>query len=362
MTVRVGIVTFDYTPAKGGQGRFTQALVQELQKRPEVELKVFSPDVTVHPGHIPSGRLAAAFGKHLAFSLVASKMLSKWQCENGIELFHLNGGPGGVLLVGNPDVTVMYTAHHTYLQQARYVPGQSWKRWLIAAEEAGYRRSRAIAAVSKATASAVVEELKTDIPPMEVIPNGVDSAIFKPLEVEKVPDSVLFVGRLDERKGAARLLRSWHRVLEIRPSAKLFLIGEGQQRRRLEGYSRKHSLDASVSFLGRVPVNSLVEWYNRAWCVAIPSAFEGFGLSALEAIACGTPVVATATEGLSEVVRPGIDGLLVEPWDEVALASAICEALAGPGMLDHSVVAGVLHRHDWSDIAESYAGMYVRAA
>jgi glycosyltransferase involved in cell wall biosynthesis len=361
MTIRVGIVSYDYSPAKGGQGRFTQALVQELIKAPDLEVHVFSPDHGPLERQSPSGILTANLAKHFGFSLSVATQLRRWKCKHRIDVFHLNGGPGGVLLLKALDTPLIYTAHHTYLQQSRHVPGQSWKRFLIGLEAAGYRNSAAVAAVSMATSCAVDEEtggtaLTT------VIPNGVDGELFKPLKLERQPDSVLFVGRLDSRKGADLLLRAWPTVIARKPTAELLLIGEGSLKPQLETFVREHELGRTVRFLGRVPGPELVTWYNKVSCVAVPSRFEGFGLAALEAIACGTPVVATNTDGLSEVVRPGVDGRLVKPGDEDEMAAGLLEVLAGQTPLAADVIRHTRETYSWKTAGEDYAQLYREVA
>jgi len=210
--VRVGIVSYDFYPARGGQGRFTRDLWDNLGQVADLELRVFSPATNSLAGHVRVGRLAS-LGRGPGFSLVPSWNLDRWGEEYAIDLFHLNGGPGGVLLLRRPHVPYVYTAHHTYAQQARLVPGQAWKCVLAHVEARGYREARAVAADTASTSASLTSELGVAPERVTVIPSGVNHREFRPRNVSRLKDSVLFVGRLDARKGLQFLLEAWTHVV-----------------------------------------------------------------------------------------------------------------------------------------------------
>ena len=117
--------------------------------------------------------------------------------------------------------------------------------------------------------------------------------------------------------------------------------------------------------VGRVPVETLVALYRRAALVAVPSLFEGFGLPAAEAMACGTPVVATAAGALPEVVGTAGGGILVRAHSADALARGIAELLAQPaaraelGALGRK---GVVAAYSWPSVARRTAEVYAELA
>jgi glycosyltransferase involved in cell wall biosynthesis len=137
------------------------------------------------------------------------------------------------------------------------------------------------------------------------------------------PDSpvVCFVGRLDEQKGIVFLLDAWKHILIRHPEARLVLVGDGNLRDRVRNYVDQYGLAGSVHLAGfRKDVPHLL---SRSTLLVLPSLWEGFGYAAVEAMAAGLPVVATATSSLPEVVEDGKTGILVEPRNSRAIADAV---------------------------------------
>ena len=359
-TKKIGLVSYDYS-TYGGQGRFTIGLRRHLAASDDVQVRTLSPVQPHYDGDVMAGRALARLGRNLGFSLVASVSLRRWRDRYDIDLFHLNGGPGGVLLPWGTDQPLVYTTHHTYAQQARLVPGQRWKSQLAIFERLGYKSARAIAADTRSTAESLVGELSVPRNKTFVIPCGIDSQTFRPLGEPKLPRTALFVGRLERRKGFLFLLDAWCRLAKRDPSATLYVIGHGPERPRAEKVLAEHGLGASVVFLGRVNQEDLINWYNRVSCVVIPSVFEGFGLVALEALACGTPVVATDSEGLRDVIEDDTDGRLIAYGDVEAMSEALAEALATSKRLSDERREAVRAAYAWPNIAKRYE-LFYRAA
>jgi D-inositol-3-phosphate glycosyltransferase len=170
----------------------------------------------------------------------------------------------------------------------------------------------------------------------EVISPGVDLDRFGPLDratsrlalglgSEAI---ILFVGRFDPMKGADRLLRAFALVRDRLPcGTRLLLAGGGRESRALRRLATSLGLDDAVDFRGVVSPEEVSLYYSAADVCAVPSVYESFGMAAVEAMACGTPVVAFAVGGLAETVRDGRSGLLVPPGDEHAFADALVRAL-----------------------------------
>jgi len=140
--------------------------------------------------------------------------------------------------------------------------------------------------------------------------------------------TILYVGRLRRYKGVDWLLRTLPRVTAAHPDARLVVIGDGPDRPRLEAEAARLGVGASVEFLGFVPRAEKARRMREAWVLVQPSPKEGWGLTVIEAGACGTAVVAADSPGLRDSVRRDVTGLLVPFDDDAALADALGRVLA----------------------------------
>ena len=150
---------------------------------------------------------------------------------------------------------------------------------------------------------------------------------------------ITFVGRIQPHKGPEVLIRAIAEALShspnLRPKLRVFIIGgasgvNGSEVERLKELANWLNIDDVISFLPPVPRNELPNWYRAADLVCVPSYSESFGLVALEAQACGTPVVATAVGGLRTAVADGISGVLVDGHDPRAWSSVLARLLQEP--------------------------------
>lgn len=168
-----------------------------------------------------------------------------------------------------------------------------------------------------------------------VIPNGVDVERFGGPGVEPLPRymdgklNILFVGRLEKRKGFRYLLRAFAYVKAAFPQARLLVVGafDKDDKAPFVRYARRHRL-RDVKFIGRVPAEEIPRYYRTAHVFCAPSTgFESFGIVLLEAMAAGVPIAASDIPGYRCVLTHGQEGLLVEPENERALAEAIIRLL-----------------------------------
>lgn len=161
---------------------------------------------------------------------------------------------------------------------------------------------------------------------IEVIPYPVDTKQFVPNGERSRPLQVLFVGRVEERKGADVLLSAIPQVLAKYPHAQFAFAGRVAD----EMEAMATAQPPNVQFLGFCPREELVQWYQQASLLVLPTRWDNSPNVIYEAMACGTPVVASRVGGIPELVDHGITGLLVPPRDHEALAEAIIELLADP--------------------------------
>ena len=227
-----------------------------------------------------------------------------------------------------------------------------------------FRKLHGHIAVSSAASDFVGEYFRADY---RIIPNGIDFPRFNrrypPLEqfADERP-TVLFVGRLEKRKGLKFLLRAWPLVLERHPEARLVVVGRG---RPLEGYrrfaARQGWSPADVVFAGYVAAEDLPRYYQSCDVFCAPNTGqESFGIVLLEAMAAGAPIVASDIPGYRDVVADGEQGLLVEPKNSGALADAVSRLLASPELRASMRRAGQgkARRYDWPRVASQVLDYY----
>ena len=189
---------------------------------------------------------------------------------------------------------------------------------------------------------AIVDYCDIDPAKVSVIPPGVDLSRFRPMSQSQSREflgygeekNILFVGRLEPLKGLDVLLRAVA-ALENLSNVTLNVVGgdeNSKEKSRLQSLASRMKLTQTVRFIGSVSQEELPLHYNAADVCVLPSHYESFGLAALEAAACGRPVVASEVGGLSSIVRNGSTGFLVEPKHSDSMAERLCELL-GDDML-----------------------------
>ena len=204
--------------------------------------------------------------------------------------------------------------------------------------------------------------------PMRVIPNGIDLTIYRPglAPIRHLRDdnlNILFVGRLEKRKGLGDLLRAYRAMLTRLPQSRLIIVGDGPLRGRVESYVYRHRL-SNVILAGYVPDSVKPRYYNSADIFCAPATgAESFGIVLLEALASGLPVVATEVPGYMSVLEPGRDSITVPPknWRELAASLVI---LGRDPELRRRLAEYALEkarRYSWDHVASQVVEVYHEA-
>jgi glycogen(starch) synthase len=215
-------------------------------------------------------------------------------------------------------------------------------RWNHCLEQAVWKRARRLTSPSRFQAKEVLREMGWKPNRIDVIPNP----IAPELQTEAMQRAgaaeehggeatILYTGRLAPVKGVRPLLQALEEVQRTECHTRCVLAGPWQMREKPEhlGLEKTGRLEGvGISWLGHVPWHKLNEWYRQATVFIMPSYYETFGISVVEAMAFGLPVVATAAGGLSEVVEDGVTGILVPPGDSHAMAQAILSLLRDPDL------------------------------
>lgn len=199
-----------------------------------------------------------------------------------------------------------------------------------------------------------------------IIPNGIDLDLFSPntIPIERFCDgkvNILFVGRLEKRKGAIYLLKAYQTIKAEYPNTRLIIIGPGERlRHKYENFARNNKLK-DVEFIGYVPYEQLPRYYKAADIFCSPAVGrESFGIVLLEAMAMGKPVVASDIEGYRDVLTTNHQGLLVPPKDEQSLARALITLIKEPELRQKMGAAGLdsVAKYRWDKIATEILDYY----
>jgi D-inositol-3-phosphate glycosyltransferase len=343
------------------------------------------PVVTVEPGfrvvHVPAG--PSSLAKEQLLSTVdefTDFVIDDLRSEGDVDALHANywlSGIAGHRIKHTLDLPLV-SVFHT-LARVKADTGDAEPQRRIDAEAEVIRCSDTIIANSRAEADQLEHYYHAEPSRVEVVPPGVDHAFFSPgnkagartalgLGTEPV---LLFVGRIQPLKGAAvaveAVARSRHR------DAKLLIVGGASGVDGNDEVQRVHALVDELGVRGRVvfvppqPHHVLSTYYRAADAVLVPSRSESFGLVALEAAACGTPVVAAAVGGLLTLVDDGRTGYLIDSREPRHYTAAIDRILDDPA-LSQTLSAGAVRSassYTWATTAARlrriYADLVTRA-
>jgi glycosyltransferase involved in cell wall biosynthesis len=201
---------------------------------------------------------------------------------------------------------------------------------------------------------------------IRVIPIGVDTEYFRPLNVSRIGD-ILFISVLDQYhdfKGLDVLLKAVRIAKKTKPDIRLVVGGSGEL---VDGYRALASslgIAENVDFVGYVPARRLVDYYNGCKLFVLPStdpSRETFGIVLLEAMACGLPVVGTDIAGVAADIQEMGAGIIVKPHDEAALAKAVLSILENEDLASQMGRAGrglALERYTWKAVSRDIEKVY----
>jgi L-malate glycosyltransferase len=228
---------------------------------------------------------------------------------------------------------------------------------------AAQQRRAATLLLSTPAATANVESGASGRARVRELPHGIDDRVWRPRSPAPAQQTVLFLANLEVRKGIHVLLDAFEALAPRLPDARLQVAGDGPEGDAVRGRIRESPALARVELLGRVDREGVLALMQSCDVYCLPSYGEPFGISALEAMACARPVVATAAGGLQHLV-PDAGGRKVPPGDAAALADALAEVL-GDAELRRAMGAHnrevVEERFAWSRVGERLEELYAEA-
>jgi glycosyltransferase involved in cell wall biosynthesis len=222
------------------------------------------------------------------------------------------------------------------------------------------RRLDGLFTSSAESARAIRRDFRIPSQRIRMVANGVDTELFQPSPGgERDANEILCVGRAsDPNKGIANLIEALARLPH---PLRLTLVDDDHPDSPARKLAQRLGCADRLHITGRIDSAELVRRYQRASLAVVPSRYEGFGLPAVEAMACGTPVVACAAGALTEVVAAAGGGVLVPPEEPDALAGAIADLMARPeirGMLGKRGSVRVDRAYAWPRVARATAEAY----
>ncbi len=255
------------------------------------------------------------------------------------------------------DTTNVATFHAYYERSISY---WLWRRWPL---NGIYSKFNGRIAVSEPARRCINKYFPGDY---RVIPHGIDlkhfSAGLPP--IEEFCDgklNILFVGRLEKRKGALYLLKAYEKVKKEFPQSRLIVVGPGNRlRQEYQGWVEERKLK-DVTFTGNVSYFDLPRYYRTADIFCSPATGrESFGIVLLEAMAAGKPIIASNIEGYANVLSHGVEGLLVPPKDKEAIAQALLSLLSDQALRQQMGCKGreKAEEHSWERIAQRTLDYY----
>lgn len=261
-------------------------------------------------------------------------------CHNGIPFFT-------PLYAKEPVIGVVHHIHQVVFRQYLPRPLAIFAAWLERDLMPWAYRNRRFITVSDSTRQEMAG-LGLGSAGISIVHNGVDFAQLQP-GLKAASPTVLYLGRLAPYKSIDVLIRGFEVVRRRVPDARLVIAGSGEDSARLKRLATKLDLRDVVDFQGRVSDSGKVALLQSAWVFVNPSLMEGWGITTIEANACGTPVVGANVSGLRDSIRNPHTGYLTPHGDHEALADRITELLTNHDQRA-SMSANALdwsHRFDW---------------
>jgi glycosyltransferase involved in cell wall biosynthesis len=284
----------------------------------------------------------AGFPEPWAFSHRARRLLRERRAD--FDLVHDNQCLGsGVLGMMRDGWPLTATIHHpiTVDRELDLAHAQGWRRRLSLRRWYGFLRMQLrvapriprVVTVSENSMRDIHAQMGVPLSHMTVVPIAADERLFRPLlHVSRIPGRLMTTASADvPLKGLAILLEALAKARVERPDAHLVVVGRLKDGSAVPALIESLGLEGAIEFVTGVTDERIVEMYAEAEIAVVPSLYEGFSLPAVEAMACGVPVVATTGGALPEVVGPDGDAArTVPPGDPSALAAMLVEVLGDP--------------------------------
>ena len=408
--LRIALLSYRSKPHCGGQGVYVRHLSRELaalghhvevlsgQPYPELDEVAGPGSLTLRP--LPSLDLyrdddpfrtpalrefrdaidalevatmwTGGFPEPLTFSLRAAREIVARRDE--FDVVHDNQSLGyGLLRLLGEDIPLVATVHHPITIDRKHeiaaapslLRGLSLRRWygFTRMQARVARRIPTLITVSESSAGDIARDFRVQRDRVRVIPVGVETDVFQPPTVPRVPGRIVAVSSSDSPMKGARVLLEAVAKLRTERDVELVVVGRPRADGPVARAVDELGIGDAVRFVTGLPDPSLAELFGSAEAAVVPSLYEGFSIPAVEAMACATPLVASRGGALPEVV--GDCGVLVEPGNPSDLAHALGDLLDDEPRRRALGAAGrrrVEERYTWRAMAAATAEIYAETA
>jgi glycogen synthase len=375
------LITREYPPhIYGGAGVVADQLSQALARRMAVEVRCFGPrdprrDGLVVRGYTPWERVGGKDGPRFVPALETLSIglaMARDPVDADVVHAHTWYADMGALWISTLYRIPLVVTLHSMEPLRPWKADQLGSGYLLSSwiEKTAVEAAHRVIAVSHKMREDILAHFGADPARVVVIHNGIDPDAFKRTESRDAldrlgvtPPYVLFVGRITDQKGIFHLLEAAPR---LPAGVQVVLCASAPDTPEIEERLRRAVAgQPNVKWINdMVPVDVVTQLYSHAAVFCCPSVYEPFGLINLEAMACQTPVVASAVGGILEVVEDGRTGLLVPPARPDALAEALNRLLADPARGREMGRAGrrrVEEKFSWASVAERTEQVYADA-
>ncbi|HIH10116.1 MAG TPA: glycosyltransferase family 4 protein [Candidatus Diapherotrites archaeon] len=313
--LRIGIFTWDFDPIQGGIGIHALELYNALMADKDFEPVVFSPSHTSLPNHVRIWGARGYLGQFL-FSVQCALLVERMIRAHSLDVVHFMGSSGGVQILVKPSKPAIFTLNNTYFYLSRVLGGFKFF-FMKALEEMSINNSSVQTAISGGIVQEIRHPKKSEI---KVVYIGIDGSVFRPAK-SRVEKAILFVGRVEERKGIFDLLEAFASLDE--KDYNLWIVGDGSAKERAIVMGRILGLEGKITYFPKMDRSSLPKLYSRALVTVLPSWSEGFGLTIAEAMSCGCIVAGSDIPGIRDQIDDGVNGVLFRPRSPADLSGRL---------------------------------------
>ena len=377
--MRILFFNYEFPPLGGGAGNASYYLLREYAKNPEVTIDfvtasvdeeihyaVFGDTVTIH--RLPIGKNQANIHYQtkkelLKYAWESYKYGRELAKKNHYDLSHsfFSVPCGFVSLLLKWEFKIPYIVS----LRGSDVPGYSERftflyQFITPIIKKIWSQAHFVVANSQGLKELALKTLpKKEI---RVIFNGIDVREFFPDHSKLNPNQfhIVCVSRVTPRKGIRFLVQAF-KILEGRyEHVRMLIVGDGNEKKSLEELVQALGLEDKIVFLGGVAHERVVEYYQKANVFVLPSLNEGMSNTVLEALACGLPVVATDTGGTKELIKDGVNGLIVRMKDSNDLVEKIEKLVLNPELEKNMALESrkLAEKISWDIIADEYYKLY----